>query len=128
MRRFLRRLVYLFRQRQISVDLAEELDLHRQMMAADLEASGMNAQEANSASRRMLGNVAVAREDARAVWVWRWLDDLYRDIVYAVRTLGRAPAFTLACVVSLALGVGVNAAMFAVFHAMMLKALPVAAP
>jgi len=126
--RFLRRLSYLWRQRQMNADLAHELEFHREMKQGELEQAGMAASEAEYASRRALGNPTLAREDARAVWIWRWVDDLSRDVIYAGRTLRRHLAFSVVCVSSLALGIGANATIFTLFHAILLKPLPVNQP
>src|SRR5262245_56923595 len=82
------------RMRQFDRDLADEIETHRTLRQGALEASGIPARDAERASRRALGNVTLAREDARAVWVRRWLDDVGRDLRHAARLLRRSPAFT----------------------------------
>jgi hypothetical protein len=67
---------------RFDADLAEELETHRAMKQAELEQSGMRRAEAIAASRRALGNITLAREDARAVWIWSWLESLAgRDVL-----------------------------------------------
>src|SRR5207249_2302872 len=124
MRPLLRRLWYLLRQPQHESDLREELESHRAMLQDQFERQGVPATEAAYAGRRALGNVTLAREDARAVWVWRWFDDLWRDIAYAIRGFRRAPGFALVVVLTLALGSGTNAAIFSIFNQALVRALP----
>src|SRR4030095_6983024 len=92
--------------RRLERDLAEELELHRAMKQQRLEQGGMTVADAKDSSRRALGNVTLAREDARAVWVWTWLDDFARDTIYALRSLRRSPAFATALILVTALGIG----------------------
>src|SRR5687768_5383333 len=106
MRRFLRRLSYLWRQRQLDAELAEELELHRTMRQHDLEAQGMAPDDAAAASRRALGNVTLAREDARRVWLLPWLEGFWQDVRYSWRVFHRAPAFAIAIVLVMSLGIG----------------------
>ncbi|HEV3199591.1 MAG TPA: ABC transporter permease [Bryobacteraceae bacterium] len=80
------------------------------------------------AGRRELGNLTVAAENARAVWGWAWLESVLADIRYAIRTLRRQPSFTFVAVVSLALGIGANAAIFSLMDALLWRDLPVRDP
>ena len=75
-----------------------------------------------------LGNITRAAEDARAAWGWTWLEQLWRDVQYAFRTLRHNPGFTAAAVLSLALGIGANTAIFSLIDALMLRRLPVHNP
>src|SRR5690348_10565793 len=75
-----------------------------------------------------LGNLTRAAEDARAVWAWTWLDQLYRDVQYAFRSMRHNPGFTTTAVLSLALGIGANTAIFSLIDALMLRWLPVQNP
>ena len=126
--KFLRRAWYAMRQRRLDAELAEEMDFHRAMKRAELERSGLPADAAEFASRRALGNQTLAREDARAVWIWRGIDDLWRDIAYSIRSLGRDRIFTAVAVLSLALGIGANTAIFSLINTLMLRMLPVREP
>jgi macrolide transport system ATP-binding/permease protein len=80
------------------------------------------------ASRKELGNLTLALEDVRAAWGWTWLDSLFADIRYSIRTLGRQPAFVSIAVLSLALAIGANSAMFSFADAMLLRPLPIKNP
>jgi predicted permease len=75
-----------------------------------------------------LGNLSRAAEEARAVWSWIWIEQLYRDVRYALRALRHNPAFTATAVLSLALGIGANTAIFSLIDAIMLRWLPVRDP
>jgi predicted permease len=128
MRALLNRLRRWQRVRQFDRDLAEEMETHRALRQAQLEDAGLTSREAESASRRALGNVTLAKEDARDVWTVRWLDEALRDLRHGSRLLLRNPGFALMAIASLALGIGANTAIFSLVDAVMLKALPVDAP
>ena len=85
--RLLRRIRYVIYQRRANSDLAEEIEFHREMKQKELERSGLPRAEAQSQSRRVLGNLSIAREDARAVWVWPAVDQLARDARVGARML-----------------------------------------
>ena len=128
MRLLLRRLTHWFRQPDIDADLAEEIETHRAMKQASLEAAGVPASDASYASRRALGNVTLAREDARSVWIWPWLDSVRMDTGYAVRSMRRNPGFSAAVILVTALGIGATTSVYGLVDALILKPLPVRSP
>ena len=128
MRKLFRRLQHLFRSRQIERDLIEELESHRAMQQARLEASGVPASDAAYASRRALGNTTLAREDARSVWIWPWLDSVRQDVMYALRALGRNPGFSAAVILVTSFGIGATTSVFGLVDGLVLKPLPVRNP
>ena len=123
-----RRFQYLIRQRRAETDLAEEMEFHRAMSQQGLERNGVQRHEVASASRRVLGNIVLAREDARRVWVAPWLESVWQDGAYAVRIVRRSPIFAAAMIVVVALGIGATAGVFSLIDALVLKSLPVRQP
>ena len=110
--RLLRRLSYLVRWRRSDAELSEELDVHRELTQRDLERGGLTPGDAALAARRRLGNLTRAREDARDVWGWTWLQDFWQDVRFGLRVLAKDSRFTLAVVITLGLGIGVNNSVF----------------
>jgi predicted permease len=120
-----RRLVVLVRPSRFDADLDEELRFHLELAAADRENQGLSPAEARDAARRRLGNPLVLREDSRATWGWTSLEAIFRDIRLAFRTMRRSPMFTFVAVVSLAVGIGLNAVVFSILDATLFRPLPV---
>ena len=118
---FLRRLRYWLRSRAHDAVLDEELEFHRALKQRELEAGGLGGREAQFAARREMGNLTRAREDARAEWIWPWLDSVRQDVRFAVRSLLRQPGYTLLSVVVLGVAIGLNTSLFTVFAGMALR-------
>jgi predicted permease len=113
MNEFFRRLRYLLNRRRFDRELAEDLDFHREMAARE---------------NRLFGNTLHLREEAREAWGWTWIDRLSQDLCYAFRLARNSPGFTLAAVLILSVGIGVNIAAFGFFNLMVLRPLPVRDP
>ena len=122
MRIWLRRLAYLLRQSRHDADLREEIEAHRSLRAAHLEREGLTPQQAADASQRAIGNVLLAREDVRDLWLGSW-DTWWQDVRYGTRTFARSPSFTAVAVITLALGIGLNTGIFTVVNAMLFRGL-----
>jgi hypothetical protein len=126
----MRRLLNLFgsRRRRMEQHLDRELRYHLERRVHDLIASGSGESEACRQAAIEFGGVAQVQEEVRDAWFSRWLDDLGRDLRYAVRTLLRSPGFTATAVFSVALGIGASAAIFSLFDQVLLRLLPVKEP
>ena len=123
-REILNRLRAWMRRDELARDLAAELDAHVDLISGDLERDGMTPDEARLAARRQLGNSTVLRESSRDAWGFPALDHFLQDVRYAIRGLVHAPGFTITVIVTLGLGVGANAAMFAVIDRLMFRPFP----
>ena len=109
-----RRIRYLIHRRRLDAELKNDMEFHREMAAR--------------AGRNNFGNTLRMQEQAREAWGWTWLDRLVQDLSYTVRTLLRAPGFTVTAVLVLAIGIGVNVGAFSLFDMVALKPLPVRDP
>src|SRR5215467_9698728 len=122
--RLIRRVAYWWRFRAEQNELREELELHRQLLAEDLERGGMAADAARAAANRAMGNQTLMREEARGVWLSAGLESVIKDWRYAWRGLLRSRVFTVAIVVILALTIAANAAIFSVVEHLLISPLP----
>lgn len=126
---FYRRLTLLFGSRhRFERELDEEMRLHRDLRAREIQAEGLSPQEAKNAAQRRFGNALLLQERVHEAGGWLWLENLLGDARYALRRLRNAPGFTAVAIITLALGIGANTAVYTLVHAIMLQSLPVTRP
>jgi hypothetical protein len=117
----LSRLVSVFRSRKLDRDLQDEMRAHLEMRTQDNLDAGMSADEARLDATRRFGNEALIRERTRTTRTAVWLESVAQDVRYGLRTLGKSPAFTLVAVLSLALGIGINTAVFSLIDTLLFR-------
>jgi hypothetical protein len=109
---------------RLDTEVAAELDTHAELLAKELEREGLSSADALAAARRQVGNKTAQRETSRDAWGFPGVDIVMQDIRYAIRGLRRSPLFTATAVITLGLGIGANAAMFAVIDRLMFRPFP----
>lgn len=122
--RFIRRLTAPFRHGNDERELTREIDAHLRLLEDEYVAKGMTADDARFAARRAFGGVDRAKEQHRDARSFRWIEDGLRDAAYAIRSLRRAPAFALAAVLTLGVGIGAATAIYSIVDTILLKPLP----
>jgi len=122
------RLRYLWRRSRIDEDVEQEIRFHLDSRIDELEASGLSRDVARRQAHREFGSANLVRDEARAAWQFRWLEDAVADLRYAVRTFRRSPGFVITTVLSLALGIGATSAIFTALDTVAWRSLPIVDP
>jgi predicted permease len=126
--KFILRLRSLFRGESVECELSDELRFHIEQQVAQHQAAGMTLREARGAALAELGGIEQIKEECRDTRGVNFISSFVQDVKYGLRMLGKSPVFTTVTVLTLALGIGPNAAIFGLIDAVVLRSLPVENP
>src|SRR5580693_910502 len=128
LRKMTRGIRSLFRKERVEQELSEEISDFAEMAAQEKMKQGMSREDALRAVRLELGTVEIAKEEVRSATWESFVENLWRDIRFALRTLRKSPGFSAVVILTLTLGIGANTSIFTLVNAVMLQRLPVQNP